>query len=386
VVVLLALVAGCGLVAGLGADYELGDAATADAHLDAPTRDATAEANEASPPDAPDAPSISLDATAAETNEASPPVDAVALDGPSATDSAAADALDGQSPITLYTGGAGSSPYFIGAGAGQVYWTDKGATTAGVRYVDVDTLPAPPGPAHTVADAGAPAVVIVAAGTAYWTEQNLETVTSYSPDAGTTTLPAAPAGIPFGVAAIPGVALFCTTSSGTVDALFPVTKALTNVAYPSLGYLVTDSTNLYWVDSSGGVVQEVSSQGGAALTLASGQSQPTGIACGEGYVFWTNKGDGTIRHVFPGDAGGAAVIATDPPGVANIVFSFPYLYWTNAAAGTISRCSAPDCMGGSTVIAANQVQPFGIAVDGSYVYWTNEGNGTTGGAVMALHK
>ena len=89
----------------------------------------------------------------------------------------------------------------------------------------------------------------------------------------------------------------------------------------------------------------VSTGGGTRTTLASGQSDPEGIAVDARGVYWTNAGSGTVMKVpkITGDAFGG---------------------------------------GTPTALASGQSDPYGIAVDATFVYWTDY----TSGTVMKLPK
>jgi len=57
-----------------------------------------------------------------------------------------------------------------------------------------------------------------------------------------------------------------------------------------LGIAVDPSTELvYWTDAGSGTVMKMSAvDAGAPITIASGQSNPTGIVLDSTYVYWTN--------------------------------------------------------------------------------------------------
>jgi hypothetical protein len=63
--------------------------------------------------------------------------------------------------------------------------------------------------------------------------------------------------------------------------------------------IAVDANHVYWTDGTLGEIFEANllpGDGAAPIVVASGQSGPTGIAVGGGYVYWTNNGDGTVRR------------------------------------------------------------------------------------------
>lgn len=114
--------------------------------------------------------------------------------------------------------------------------------------------------------------------------------------------------------------------------------------------LVTDATTLYWTETgsngmSAGNVCSVPIAGGAQVVLASGQTNPRGIAVHGGSVFWTNMSD--------------------------------------PSSGSVS--SVPLDGGPVTVVASGQNFPRAIAADGTYVYRTSSSNnGASDGTIQRM--
>jgi hypothetical protein len=109
---------------------------------------------------------------------------------------------------------------------------------------------------------------------------------------------------------------------------------------------------VYWVSFEGGTISRVdiaAGSFGAPVTLAEGQALPGGIAVDDQYVYWTSRGDGTVRRA-PKDGGAAEELASE------------------------------------------QARPGAIAVDGAAIYWLNEGelemgdNPAGSGTLMRLAK
>ncbi len=80
-----------------------------------------------------------------------------------------------------------------------------------------------------------------------------------------------------------------------------------------------------------------------------GQDHPSGVAVDEGYVYWTNWGDGTVKRA--------------------------------------SRHGCPTSPSTPELLAKGQHHPSGIVVTGDVVYWVNEGSiGVSNGSVVARAK
>jgi hypothetical protein len=73
--------------------------------------------------------------------------------------------------------------------------------------------------------------------------------------------------------------------------------------------LALDSQNVYWSDTTTGVLMKTPKRGGVPTTLASGQSAPAGVAVRAGVVCWTNTGDGTVRRA-SADGGPVVTLAS----------------------------------------------------------------------------
>jgi DNA-binding beta-propeller fold protein YncE len=104
----------------------------------------------------------------------------------------------------------------------------------------------------------------------------------------------------------------------------------------------------YTTFAEGGAVKRVGPAGGEEpQTLVEGQSYPNGITVDEAFVYWTNRGDGTVWKLPLGAAPG------DAP----------------------------------TQVASGQVAPGPIATDATHVYWANEGTSSeSNGSIIKIAK
>jgi hypothetical protein len=85
--------------------------------------------------------------------------------------------------------------------------------------------------------------------------------------------------------------------------------------------IAIDTTSVYWTNSAGsapnGAVMKVALNGGTPTTLASGQSDPKGITVNATSIYWTNTsgegdGNGTVMNM-PLDGGAITTLASVPP-------------------------------------------------------------------------
>jgi sugar lactone lactonase YvrE len=76
--------------------------------------------------------------------------------------------------------------------------------------------------------------------------------------------------------------------------------------------------------------------GGTSVVLASGLSQPNGIAVDASFVYFTCDGDRTVRKV-PIGGGAPVVLATAQGAPSGIALDDTAVYWTSQSGGTVMR-------------------------------------------------
>ncbi len=153
----------------------------------------------------------------------------------------------------------------------------------------------------------------------------------------------------------------------------PVTVApgatlTTLAAYPQTApeYIAADAEDVYW--PLGDAVMKVSVDGGAALTLAAGQSSPGPFAVDAANVYWLADQDanGAVVKV-PASGGSPVTLASGQGAGSGIAVDAANVYWT-VFAGPILKVPIA---GGTPVTLAMGREPWGIAVEGGSVYYTD---------------
>jgi hypothetical protein len=187
---------------------------------------------------------------------------------------------------------------------------------------------------------------------------------------------------------------YANVSSGTTNWIASTTYAGGNDWYgPSA---------VYWTTAAGTVVgvpapyapAHLEGPASSAITIATGQSNPQGIAVdSSGNVYWTNYGGGTVmeesapRISLTGSIPYPVMTTTGSPvqiasGQSNpqdiVVDSSGNVYWTNGG-GSVMKL--PYDSETPITLASGQNSPYAIAIDSTSVYWTNAGSG---GSVMQL--
>jgi hypothetical protein len=194
-----------------------------------------------------------------------------------------------------------------------------------------------------------------------------------------------------------------TTSSETSEAAAPAPAK----SCPVAGCLVTtlasglsdpigiavDSARVYWTDGIAGAVLSIPSGGGTASTLAPGQVNPSTIITNGIDVYWiagavksiaSGGNDGGVTRVYPSDGNFPNTLAIDETSV----------YWgavtleskqvsTGGVRGVVVR--APLAGGTQTTLASGTFEPtYSMATDSSNLYWTATTNGTGDGVFILM--
>jgi hypothetical protein len=237
--------------------------------------------------------------------------------------------LTGGTPSTLYSSAFG--PLLgVAVDATNVYWTDQGAGT-------VMSVPIGGGSPVTLASGQAePEAIAVYGANLYWIDWDSGSLMT----------------LPLGV-----------------DAGTPVTLAAAGQGYA----LAVGPTGAYWATGYYGVglgkVYGVPLGGGNVTLLASGLSQPSGVATTASSVYFS---DGTAVMTVAPDGGALSTLVADPGGPGAIALDATNLYWVDEA-GTIS--SVPLAGGSPSTVVAGRSNLGAIAAGAKSLYWI-EGEGS----------
>lgn len=186
-----------------------------------------------------------------------------------------------------------------------------------------------------------------------------------------------------------------------IGAMSPVLLTQT-VNYPFR--IVADETHVYWTDEgtlgqNDGAVRRIPAGGGAVEAIAADLPTPRGLVLDmengrAKSVFWTLFDDnGTIMRAEVeggGSIGNVETIVTGQSLPNHLTIDDVYIYWTNRGDGTVRRVEKDAPAGTAPFeLANNQRSPGEIAVDGEFVYWVNEGTSAEmqlDGSVVRLDK
>jgi hypothetical protein len=150
--------------------------------------------------------------------------------------------------------------------------------------------------------------------------------------------------------------------------------------------IAVDKNNVYWTDEyffsgvNGPSVMMEALDAGTPVVIATGMT-PTGVAADGTYVYWTDQTAGTLMRMLP-DGGASTTLAAGYPASQGIALDTSNAYWV--AGDVVMRVSKDG--GAPFTIASGQTSlVYGIAVDATNIYWVNYGTDVMGfkdGTVM----
>ena len=125
--------------------------------------------------------------------------------------------------------------------------------------------------------------------------------------------------------------------------------------------MVADETFVYWTDNKAATVMKVPVTGGAAIAIAQGQAEPTGIAVNSSYVYWSTT-QGITRAGLDGSLGQLFIERVSS---YHLAASATHLYWETP--GQIQRI--PHAGGDWEQMTQHFDVLINFAVDGSFLFW-----------------
>jgi hypothetical protein len=168
----------------------------------------------------------------------------------------------------------------------------------------------------------------------------------------------------------------CQAGGCAGGACQPFVLAPGGVGPENFGGIAVDAQSVYWTRDKEGTLLKVPVDGGAVVTLASGETRPTDIAIDATNVYFNSE---TQIMKVPIGGGTVTELATGAP--LNIALDGANVYWTVYEGNTQNAIGkVPIAGGATTTFVSNQGGALGIAVDATNVYWTD----STGGNVMRM--
>jgi len=127
---------------------------------------------------------------------------------------------------------------------------------------------------------------------------------------------------------------------------------------------------VYWANDHSYAIERATLQGTGNQRLTTSAGYPSGVAVGDGHIYWTSGTDAIGRANLDGsEADQSFITATfDPRGVA---VDGQHVYWTNYL-GTIGRANLDGSEADESFIDVGTALQ-GLAVDSGHIYWTDGG-------------
>jgi hypothetical protein len=297
------------------------------------------------------------------------------------------------------TGSAESPPATGGAAATEDAATEDAAFEDSLAVEDASdtgttTAPKCPGTATVFANAANPQTITLDGTNAYWTN-GLASGGSVGYLARTSTSGTANT-------LVPGLMdpLFIANAAGYVGWSALGTVGLVSVAggagsastpgtsLTTAAGVAVDSTNLYWVSGSNGIIVQSAPVGGGgtnALGTAPGDYSARGLSVFGANLYFAGSastgGGGAIFMVGTGGGGAPTALKTFATGSpSDVATDATNVYWTDLTMGGGSVLSMPLGGGGVTTMASSLGMPNHLAVDSTNVYTAD----STGGSVYEI--
>jgi hypothetical protein len=167
-------------------------------------------------------------------------------------------------------------------------------------------------------------------------------------------------------------------------------------AFPSA--LIADSASLdglylYWINEAASSVSSARSDGGDPRVYGLTGGARHGLASSQKQLFWSTT-DGKIRSLAIGKDGAFTDVAAGQDDPSRIAADVGGVYWTNRGEGTIRRAIDEGSSKEGQKLAQGLAQPGALALSQTHIYWLNQGTldpgdpeeGYKGGGVMRVAR
>src|SRR6185369_10792454 len=149
-----------------------------------------------------------------------------------------------------------------------------------------------------------------------------------------------------------------------------VPETLADGLYSPQG-IVVDATSAYYIDQTS--VVAIPLQGGAPVSLASGQGLPTSLALEGEALYFTNFTEGTVKRV-PVEGGTPTVLVSGQSYPQFVALAGGNVYWVTSSGDPDTVSVVPEAGGEPVVLYASSNAIGSIAADASGAYFTVAGD------------
>jgi hypothetical protein len=157
--------------------------------------------------------------------------------------------------------------------------------------------------------------------------------------------------------------------------------------------LAVDSTDVYWVDTYGPLMECALTGCDARPTAlwsigGDGGVQSIGVAVDATNLYWTNGGNGTVMECAKADCAGTLVtLASGQSEPSGLAVDASFVYWRG---DNIYRCAIGGCANSPDLVAAASGPGFSwdaaLAMNATHVFWTQQGATSSDARIMTVAR